>query len=82
MWAWPVRGRSVVVPPATDGVAGEPEQCQDQADGNDDDADRPDNGDPGDEADDEEYYAENDHLGPSWLFALSSWTAAPGRSGC
>ena len=63
-WSWAVQDGSVVVPAAADRVAGHPEQRQDRAGDNEDDADRPDDGDPRDEADDEEYHAENDSASP------------------
>jgi len=47
-----------VVPAPAGRVTGHPEQGQDRAGHDDDDADRPDNGDLGDEADDEENDAE------------------------
>jgi hypothetical protein len=47
--------------PASDGVTGEPEQCQDRAYHDQDDADRPDNGGFGDESDDEENYSDFRH---------------------
>src|SRR5580700_1783823 len=89
--------RSVVVPAAANRVARHPEQGQDRAGDNDDDADRPDNGGPGDEADDEEYYAENDHLvllgvgavvlddgtGAFWVLSQAgSPAASSARGGC
>jgi hypothetical protein len=47
-----------VVPAPADRVAGHPDQGQDRAGHDDDDADHSDNGDLGDEADDEENDAE------------------------
>jgi hypothetical protein len=53
------------VPAPADRVTGHPEQGQDRAGHDDDDADRPDNGDLGDEADDEENDAERMITGDS-----------------
>ena len=52
-----------MVSPPADRLPGHPEQCQDRADHDHDDADRPEDGYFGDEANDEENYAENNQGG-------------------
>jgi hypothetical protein len=54
-------GSLEVMPAAPDGVAEAPEEGQDQADQQQDDADGPGNGDLQDEPDDEKYETENNH---------------------
>jgi hypothetical protein len=54
---------------SADGVTGHPEQRQDDASHNGDDADRLDNSDFGDEPDDEENDTENDQGGSGQLSA-------------
>ena len=51
------------MPPAADRVTGPPEQRQDEAGHDGNDADRPENAYSGDESDDEENDAENDQVG-------------------
>jgi hypothetical protein len=62
---------SEVVPSATDCVTGHPEQCQDCARHQDDDADRPYDGDLGDEPDNEKNEAENDQGNSLQMAAVS-----------
>ena len=59
------------MPAAADGMAHRPEEDEDEADDQHDDADRPEDGDFGDEADDEQDKTEND-----LLLISGRWSAA------